>query len=300
VKSVKVDATELQTSINKLENMINSFEEIELTLFSKVISLKDIWNDGYSVSFYEAMENEKHEFDVLAEDLKRFKDTYDYIYNIVSKYGNKLQADFTAAHNIATRHNSCNQKFYTIESQYDNLDLRRCSEVSNEIHNQKSKFRTTRKELDRYMDRFNDAIEDLNTMEYDVKSRILDLDLDDIESITFSEEAFASGILDSNSVGITFTDNLDEALRNIKVSIQDEEEIIADINNEFVVLRNHYISNINSKIVNNKQVDFNCQFKTLKNNHDNMIVFINSLKEKYLQLNNDIVSNIDKDIKKVV
>ena len=63
MKSVKVDAVELQGSIDTLDKMIDSFNDAELSLFSKVMSLKDIWNDGYTSSFYESMENEKHEFD---------------------------------------------------------------------------------------------------------------------------------------------------------------------------------------------------------------------------------------------
>ena len=300
MRSVKVDAIKLQDSIMKIQNLINSFEENELVLFSKIMSLKDIWNDGYSISFYEAIDNEKHEFDVLLEDLKTFNNTYEYIYKIISKYGNSLQADFNASHNVLSKYNSCNQKFYTIENMYDNLDLSRCSEVASEIHNQKDRLKSTQRNLDKYIEKYNDAIEDLSTMEYDVKSKVLDLDLRGITSITFSEEALSTERYDSQKVGMNSTGNIEDVIRNINISIQEEEDIISDINNTFMNLRNYYISNLNSKTFNNKHVDFNCQFKTLKNNHQNMVIFINRLKEKYLQLNNETLTNVPNDIRKVV
>ena len=58
MKSVKVDTVSLSDTINSLEKEIVNFEDNELNLFSKILSLKNIWNDGYSTSFYEKMEEE--------------------------------------------------------------------------------------------------------------------------------------------------------------------------------------------------------------------------------------------------
>ena len=112
MKSMKVDAVELQGSIDTIDNMIDSFDDVELSLFSKVMSLKDIWNDGYTSSFYESMENEKHDFDVMIQDLESFNNVYKLVHKRVSKYGDRIQADLNYSHNISIRHNSCNQKFY--------------------------------------------------------------------------------------------------------------------------------------------------------------------------------------------
>ena len=295
MKSVKVNATELLDSIERLDDLINSFEDIELSLNSKVLSLKDIWNDGNTLSFYESVEKEKQDFNILIQDLRKFKNIYNYVYRIISKYGNKIQVDFNHSNTTLSKYNSCNQKLYTIDNLYNNLDLRRCYEVANEIQSQKIRFRNAQRDLDRYMDKYNKTIDSLTDMEYEVNSKIYDLDLYGIESINYKQLPS----IDPNTrlVGMTSDEDIETALNNISIDIQAEEDIITSINNEFINMRDYYISNMNSKTINNKQIDFNCEFKKLKNNHEDMVIYINSLKEDYLNFTRLVASNTSKDIK---
>ena len=297
MRSVKLDNTELNGSIGVIDNLIDSFDEIELSMYTKVMGLKDIWNDGYTSSFYEAIENEKNNFDVLIQDLRKFNNIYKFIYKKSTKYGDRIQVDYTNAHNIHSKYNSCNQKFYSIDSLYSNLDLSHCSEVASEIQSQKAKFRNTQRYLDRYVDKLNDAIDDIKNMEYDVITKTLDLDIFGIESINYGEMVTYNP--DTRLVGMSSTEDIETAINNINATIQDEEDVISNINSEFVTIRSHYISNLNNKKLSNKQSDFNCQFKTLKNNHENMIMYINKLKETYLKLTKETTAKVSKEIEKV-
>ena len=297
MKSVIVDATELQGSINSLQSFVNTFGDIELSLFSKVMYLRNIWNDGYTTSFYESIENEKHQIDVLIQDLKNFTNVYNYIFKVINKYGKKIKVDFSNLSDFSSTYNSCNQKFSTIESMYNNLDLSNCPAVADSIQDQKAKFIATQRILSQYNEDFYNTINDIKNMEYEVGIRTNNLEINIVESINFNN--LPTYDPETNIIGMSSTEDIETALNNINASIQEEIDNISDINNIFVTMRNHYISDSNNKKLSDKQIDFNCQFKTIKSNHENMIIYINKLKDSYLKLSNETKEKIDTDIKKV-
>lgn len=297
MKSVKVDTVSLSDTINSLEHEIVNFEDNELNLFSKILSLKNIWNDGYSTSFYEKIEEEKRLVTLLIQDLRNFNNIYLNVCNNTSKYGKKLQVDFNSLSGVLSNYNSCKQYFSTINSLYNNLDLRDCSDVANKILNQKAKFINTNRLLDNYINKLNNIINNLKNMENQVSMSVFKLNITGIKSIDF----YNLPTFDSSTkmVGMTSTEDIENALSNIKVDIDLESEIMNKMNNIFVTIRNYYISNMNSKNINNKQLDFNCQFKVIKSNHENLLLYVNKLKEAYLELAKITVNNVEKDIKKV-
>ena len=297
MKSVKIDVISLNDNIRLLEKEITNLEDNELNLFSKIMALKNIWNDGYSTSFYEKVEEEKRTFDLIIQDLNTFKNIYNYVYNISNKFGKKIQVDFNYLSNVTSHYNSCKQYFSTINSLYNSLDLRECSDVASRIQNQKIKFNNTNKQLDNYINKLNTTITTFKNMEQEVSMQNNRLGVRTIKSINY----YNLSTMDPNTrmVGMSSTEDIETALGNIAVSVENESDIINKINNIFVTIRNYYISNINTKNLNNKQLDFNLQFKVLKNNHENLLLYVNRLKEVYLALEKNVEASIPKDIKKV-
>lgn len=297
MKRVIIDVLNLKDNIRLLEKEVTNLEDHELNLFSKIMSLKNIWNDGYSTSFYEEISEEKESFNFIIQNLNCFKNIYNYVYNTSSKFGKKIELDFNYLRNVISQYNSCRQYFSTINSLYNSLDLRECGDIASRIQNQKNKFNNSNKQLDNYITKLRSTVAIFENMEQAVSTQNNRLDVRTIKSIDF----FNLSTVDPNvrRVGMSSTEDIEITLDDISNSVEIESDIINRINNIFVTIRKSYVSNINTKNLNNKQLDFNLQFKTLKNNHEIMLLYINKLKEDYLALNNNTKNSISKDIKRV-
>ena len=251
----------------------------------------------YKILFFVFFIRRKLYIIFIIQNLNCFKNIYNYVYNTSSKFGKKIELDFNYLRNVISQYNSCRQYFSTINSLYNSLDLRECGDIASRIQNQKNKFNNSNKQLDNYITKLRSTVTIFENMEQAVSTQNNRLEVRTIKSIDF----FNLSTVDPNvrRVGMSSTEDIETTLDDISNSVEIESDIINKINNIFVTIRKSYVSNINTKNLNNKQLDFNLQFKTLKNNHEIMLLYVNKLKEDYLALNNNTKNSISKDIKRV-
>ena len=294
---MKIDVISLGDNLKTFSDLITRLEENELNFIFKVMSLKDIWNDGYTTSFFESMQFEDEAYKLLINDLKEFKDMYEYIYEKAFNYGKNIEVNFSNANRLSSQFNSCNQMFSTINSIYNGLDLSYCSEVAASIYNQRSKFSSTNNSLNNYVNKFNKVVANLKEIDETTRRKANDLSVTSINSIDFYHLPIVSDV--GTNVGMTRSSEIEKELKNINVNITDEENIMSDILSIFNDFNNSFISNNNSYIIKNKQRDFEVSFKVLVNNHNNLIPYVDNIKTTYLELTKKTTKNVKKDIKGV-
>ena len=295
---MKVDVVSLGNNIGVLNSHIISLEDNELNLYYKILSLKDIWNDGYTTAFFEAIEKEKRNTLALIRDLRKLSMIYRSVYNSLSRYGNKINVNFDYSNTIKSKYNSINQSFAAINSIYNGLDLRYCTLVASKIRTEQYKFNNLNRALSNYMLRFDNVLNILKTMEMNIKNQCSNLDVSVIESIFFQGLDIISDV--SGNVGIKSDEIMEKALGNINISLDSENELFNDINSVLSDLNGNYYSVSNSSLLKNIQKDVICDFKILIKNHNDMVLFINNIKKKYLDLLKKTVKAVDSNIKDVL
>lgn len=300
--NVRVDNVQLSENIKQLNNKISEFEENESSINLRILSLKDIWNDGNTISFFESMLKERNSILLLIRNLRQFCSLYNYVYSRLTRYGKKIIVDFDYVNSVNSIFNTNKQQFSAINQIFSDLNLSRCSEVASRIRSQQRKFIISSNKFNNYMLKFRNEINYLKNVEQEISSKCNAINVSLIEAIDFLNLPIISPTKSNSSanfVGMTSADEIEKNLRYLTIDFENESNLIVEIENLFENFNNNYNSDKNLFSLRDKQLDFKCSFKTMINNHENLLSYVSNLKNTYLEASNKILSEVTNIIKGV-
>ena len=102
-----IDLTELSNQINKLDNLIDEYEEIQLNIFNQLKDASINWNDGNSLIFNEKMYDDKKESELFLMYIKEKKELFNFIYTNYSQIGKKISCNLEKKNDVVSLINSC-------------------------------------------------------------------------------------------------------------------------------------------------------------------------------------------------
>lgn len=119
---LEVDISSLKNAIERLQKLLDEYEEIELNLFNQLKTSCTDWRDGNSEKFESEIYRDRKETDLLKLSLKERKNLYDFIYERYSAFGKKLKCNLNEKDTLLHTFDECYLHTNAIVAEFDRID----------------------------------------------------------------------------------------------------------------------------------------------------------------------------------
>lgn len=120
---MKVNTINLKVEIEKLNNLIDDYENIYLNLYNELLSTQTYWIDSESRMFNENLEIEKTQVRNTINELTNVKQIYEELMSRYEEIGNKLEFNPKLKNVIISKIDNCIDKSRKILELYNKLNL---------------------------------------------------------------------------------------------------------------------------------------------------------------------------------
>ena len=180
-----VNLTELNNEINKLDNLINEYEEIQLNIFHQLKDASINWNDGNSLIFNEKINDDKKESELFLIYIKEKKELFDFIYTNYSQIGKKIICNLDKKDSILSLVDSCISQVQTILNEFNQIDISFDYYEQNSILQQKQKMIDLEKTIENIKYNIKTTYTKIEKIEKVVQKKIQKLEKIDIKEFDY-------------------------------------------------------------------------------------------------------------------
>ncbi len=173
---IEVNTLDLINAIDKLTNLINNYEEIQLNLFNQLEEICNDWQEPNSNQFTEQVYEDRKETDLLIQNLKEYKDVYSYIYNQYSNIGKTIMCNSEHKTKVSDAIQACEEQASQIINSLNTIDNSFEYKEYNDIQNQKQKIIEIKNNLAQIKTTINETFNKITTIENHIKIKISKLE----------------------------------------------------------------------------------------------------------------------------
>ncbi len=118
-----INLTEINSEINKLNDLISEYEDVQLNIFNQLKDSSVNWNDGNSLVFNEKIYDDKIESALFLLYIKENKELFDFIYNSYSQLGKKISCNLEKKNSVIFSIETCISQINTILNEFNQIDV---------------------------------------------------------------------------------------------------------------------------------------------------------------------------------
>ncbi len=176
-----INLSNLKNEVNKLNNLINKYEEIYLNLYNEFNFSSYLWHDKNSESFFESLKMEKLKIKNNIEEIDDVKQLYDYIINQYEVIGNEIKCNLNSEKNILLKFDSYLAELSKTITYYNNLDLSFCPQFKEMITKEKNIIIREKIEIENVRNKIKKMYKKINEIEREVKLKISKINIEYIK-----------------------------------------------------------------------------------------------------------------------
>lgn len=182
-----INIDELKASLDRLNQLINDYEELHLNMYNNLSSTFFSWNDAYSKKFLVYNDIEKKSFDTLITNYKSYYNVYNYIWNKYSKFGKIIYYELDNIEDIYAHFDTYISKLENIIYKYDNSNIIKDSSFSYKIYNERRKLQKRLESVRSIYSDVKDFYNSINEINLEVSEKISDIAVKDIQEISIED-----------------------------------------------------------------------------------------------------------------
>lgn len=272
---MKIDIEKLKISIEKLNNLLNDYENIYKSFYHEMVNLKSYWHDAHANAFFEKIREEKKANTVFFREFKSICDLYNYIYNQYLDMGDKINFDLSNREIFISKIDKYINNIDNVINKYDNLDTDFDLEISKYLSEEKSKYSNIKEKLLSIKESNKEIIDNISNIEKQIKLKISKIHVKAIESNSIADSSLGS--LDDVYVDVDnmnlIVNKLEFYVKNESINFESVNEILSEIG---------YIYNTDNRDkLNDLLIKFIRKYKVIIKNHRNNVILINNNKDRY-------------------
>jgi predicted RNase H-like nuclease (RuvC/YqgF family) len=182
---MEINTDNLKNKITSLESFINEYEEIELNLFNQLKNSVVNWEDGNSIQFDNAIQQEKQETNDILESLKNKKDLYQLIYEKYSELGKKIKCNLGNKNALLRTVDYCYNYATQVINEFNAVDTSFSYSEKSSIEQQKERIVSLRNQLSEIRSSLSEIYNKIEKIEIEIKGKIRELEELNISSFDF-------------------------------------------------------------------------------------------------------------------
>ena len=171
---LKINVNNLKIEIEKINKLLDEYENIFLNLYNELSSSSLFWNDKESKLFFENINIEKIKINNMLVELHEISNVYKSIIRKYEQIGNNIEIIFQSKEIILSKINKYLDKLYTIIEKYHELDLEFCPKEAYIIYNQLDELIKIGNDIislkKKIQDKYNDVLEFERKIKLDISS----------------------------------------------------------------------------------------------------------------------------------
>lgn len=187
-KMIDVNVGNLKENIDKLQSIIDKYENTQLNIFNQLKESTVNWQDGNSIKFENSIYLEKKESNLFLQSLQNKKDIYDYICKKYGEIGNKIECYLNNKSSLLNAIDICYNETVNILNEFDKINTDFYYKEQDAIFLQKQKIKEVREELKTVKSLTSQLFIKIENIEKNIKEKIVTLNEIKINAFDFYEE----------------------------------------------------------------------------------------------------------------
>lgn len=185
---IDVNVGNLKENIDKLQSIIDEYENTQLNIFNQLKESTINWQDGNSIKFENSIYLEKKESNLFLQSLQNKKDIYDYIFKKYGEIGNKIECYLNNKNSLLNVIDICYNETVNILTEFDKINTDFYYKEQDAIFLQKQKIKEVREELKTIKSLTSQLFVKIENIEKSIKDKIVTLNEIKINTFDFYEE----------------------------------------------------------------------------------------------------------------
>lgn len=169
---LKINCVNLKNDINKLNSLIDEYEEIKLNLFNQLKDACINWQDGNSQEFDSKIYLEKVETNLILQSLKDKQSLFKFVYDKYSDIGSKIVCDLKNKTSVFSMVDSCLSQIDNILYEFNLIDGSFYYYEYQSIIRQKNKVLDCRNKLNQVRNNVSSMYTRIEQIEREVNDKI--------------------------------------------------------------------------------------------------------------------------------
>ena len=169
---LEFDIASLKNDINKLNALIDEYEEIQLNLFNELKNSCLNWQDGNSIEFENKIYLEKVESSSIFRALTDKKEVLNFIYDKYSDLGKKIKCNLNGKNLLIHCIEDCENQINVIINEFNRVDNSFYYWEQQSITNQKNKIIKVKTELSEVKTTIIKTFSNLEEVEREVRKKM--------------------------------------------------------------------------------------------------------------------------------
>lgn len=171
---MEIDIDSLKVEVNKLNKLIQDYEQNYLNLYNELSSASFFWKDKNVFNFSDRLVKEKLEVSTTFYELNNIKDIYDLVVLKYQKFGTKIRFDLSMKDSVFTMFDNYLVILDEVINGYINLDLSFCigTVEADLILNEQKTLVYVKSNLLKLRDRIKNTFINIESIENDVNLQL--------------------------------------------------------------------------------------------------------------------------------
>lgn len=167
--------------------LTKEFDSIFINYYRNMVQLSDYWKSPKADRFFDRIEKEQKEAQVMFEELLIINDVYKKIFEMYSKIGNKILIDHDNIEKVFLKFEQLDGIYNSILKKYDEIMLKANAYYYNLMIAQKEVISNSKQKIDQIYSNIENVIREIDEFENDIKSKLSKVKLQSIKENDISE-----------------------------------------------------------------------------------------------------------------
>ena len=183
---MQINVSDFKAEINKLNSLLNDYENIYLNFYNEINKSSFFWNDNNSIMFYDETNIEKLKVRQTISEIKNLENLFTFIHDKYSHFGRVIRFDLENTEEIFRKFNKCNEQIKALIRSHNNLDLNSSPEIYNVINENYTILTSMQDNLQLLKTNTRNALNKIENIEKDVKRKLSNFDIEYIKESDIS------------------------------------------------------------------------------------------------------------------
>ena len=264
---MQVNITTLKENVIKFDNNIKSFEETSFNMYQNIEEMRALWRTNKTDSLFAFFEEERAFTKFLTSNLKRLKNTYQFIIDSLDQYGKKIDVDLDLRDKVLESFDTYIKEENKIIDIYNTIDMSYFTNETNDLKEDKAAVLDSKNKINKLEDAFRNMFDRIEEVEIEVEHKLNGINVAPMKSLNINELEVE---VINGSVGVK-TDIKPLIEEKVKYYVDEQTAYFDDIKKDFISLGYSYVSELNDKHIEEIENDIITEYSKTITNHQTLI-----------------------------
>lgn len=264
---MQVNITTLKENVIKFDNNIKSFEETSFNMYQNIEEMRALWRTNKTDSLFAFFEEERAFTKFLTSNLKRLKNTYQFIIDSLDQYGKKIDVDLDLRDKVLESFDTYIKEENKIIDIYNTIDMSYFTNETNDLKEDKAAVLDSKNKINKLEDAFRNMFDRIEEVEIEVEHKLNGINVAPMKSLNINELEVE---VINGSVGVK-PDIKPLIEEKVKYYVDEQTAYFDDIKKDFISLGYSYVSELNDKHIEEIENDIITEYSKTITNHQTLI-----------------------------